>query len=146
MRRADDDEQVSAASLITTMMLFARALSRTPRRSNHVMTITIANAGRLTRMGTPNSRGAVSRQPVYFGNRTEERRAIPGRQPDRRLHADAPDERVEVVAPRDRDSDVADGVLEDQVPADDPGHEFAQRRVRIGVSAPACGIIAASSA
>src|SRR6476469_5170377 len=40
---------------------------------------------------------------------------------------------VEVLAPRDRDRRGADGVLEDQVPADDPGDELAERRVRVGV-------------
>ena len=64
MHRAHRDEEApSTASLITTMMLFARALSRTPRRSSHVMNITIANAGRFTRIGTPAIRGAVSSSP-----------------------------------------------------------------------------------
>ena len=48
---------------------------------------------------------------------------------------EAAQQRREVVAPRDRDGDVADGVLEDQVPADDPGDELAERRVGVGVGA-----------
>src|SRR5438128_447218 len=39
----------SAISLMTTMMLFAVALSRAPRSSSHGMTITIAHAGRRAR-------------------------------------------------------------------------------------------------
>ena len=45
------------------------------------------------------------------------------------------DERLEVVGPADRDGDVADGVLDDQVPADDPGDELAERGVGVGVGA-----------
>src|SRR6185369_841656 len=40
---------------------------------------------------------------------------------------------VEVIAPRDRDGDVPNGILEDQIPSDDPRDEFAKRRVGIGV-------------
>ena len=47
----------------------------------------------------------------------------------------AAEQRVEVAAPRDRDGDVADRVLEDQVPPDDPGDELAERRVRVRVRA-----------
>ena len=43
--------------------------------------------------------------------------------------------RAEVARPGDRDRHVADRVLEDQVPADDPGHELAERRVGVGVGA-----------
>ena len=42
---------------------------------------------------------------------------------------------VEVAAPGDRDRDVADRVLEDQIPADDPRDELAERRVRVRVGA-----------
>jgi hypothetical protein len=74
VRRADADEQPSTSSLITTMMLLARALSRAPRSSSQVISITIANAGRLTGSGCPMC-GAVcsSRAPR---DRAEERRAI----------------------------------------------------------------------
>ena len=47
----------------------------------------------------------------------------------------AAEQRLEVVAPRDRDGDVADGVLEDQIPPDDPRDELAERRVRVRVRA-----------
>ena len=52
----------------------------------------------------------------------------PARQLDERR-----DERREVAAPRDRDRDVADRVLEDEVPADDPCDELAERSVAVGV-------------
>ena len=65
----------------------------------------------------------------------EERRAIAVRQPVGQVDAEAGEQRVEVAAPRDRDRDVADRVLEDQVPADDPRDQLAERRVRVGVGA-----------
>ena len=74
-------------------------------------------------------------QPVDLRIGAEQRRAIAGRQPDRQLDAEAAQQRVEVVAPRDRDGDVADGVFENQVPADDPRDQLAERRVRVGVGA-----------
>src|SRR6185369_4274783 len=43
--------------------------------------------------------------------------------------------RFEIIRPADRDSDVTDGVFNDQIPADDPCDEFAERRVGIGVGA-----------
>ena len=51
------------------------------------------------------------------------------------VHAHHLERLVEVLAPRDRDRRRADGVLEHEVPADDPGHQLAHRRVRIGVGA-----------
>ena len=43
------------------------------------------------------------------------------------------EQRDEVARPADRDRRRAERVLEDQVPADDPGDELAQRRVGVGV-------------
>ena len=83
----------------------------------------------------PATCGAVSQQAVDVGIRAEERRAVAGRQPRRQCDADAAQQRREVVAPRDRDGDVADRVLENQVPADDPRHQLAERRVGVGVGA-----------
>ena len=40
---------------------------------------------------------------------------------------------AEVARPADRHADVADRVLDDQVPADDPRHQLAERRVGVGV-------------
>ena len=44
-------------------------------------------------------------------------------------------ERHDIARPADGDRDGADGVFEDQVPADDPGEQLAQRGVAIGVGA-----------
>ena len=60
-------KSASAASLMTTMMLLARTLSFAPRSSSHVITITIPNAGRLTRIGIPPICGAVSSRPWMSG-------------------------------------------------------------------------------
>ena len=49
------------------------------------------------------------------------------------------DERDHVARPADADRGGADQVLEDQVPADDPGDELPHRRVRIGVRAAGDG-------
>ena len=40
---------------------------------------------------------------------------------------------AEVARPADRHPDVAHRVLDDQVPADDPGHQLAQRGIGVGV-------------
>jgi hypothetical protein len=58
----------STRSLITTMMLFARALSRTPIIRSQVTSITMQNAGRLIRMGTSPTWGAVCRRPWIAGS------------------------------------------------------------------------------
>ncbi len=73
----------SAASLTTTITLLRVVLSRAPRSSSHVTTITMPNAGRFTRIGTPASRGAVLSRPCTSGIRAEERGAIARRQPVR---------------------------------------------------------------
>ena len=125
----------SASSLIITMMLFARELSRAPRSSSHVMNITMPNAGRFTSTGMPRHVRRRLQQAMDVGVRAEERRPVAGRQPWRKGEADAPQQRGEVVAPGDRDGHVADGVLEDQIPPDDPRDELSERRVRVGVRA-----------
>jgi hypothetical protein len=43
---------------------------------------------------------------------------------------------LQVAAPADGDGRQREAVLEDQVPADDPGSELAKRRVAVGVGAP----------
>ena len=121
---------------MTTMMLFARALSFTPRISSHVINITIANAGTLieNRNARDLRRGlrAVHEQP---GSELSSAARYPVRQPHRQRDTSRASERLEVFAPRDRDRDVSDRVLEDQIPADDPGDDLAERRVRVRVRA-----------
>ena len=58
-------------------------------------------------------------------------RAHPGRQ----VPAEAGQDALEVAAPADRDGHGPDRVLEDQVPADRPRDDLAERRVGVGVGA-----------
>ena len=125
-------KSASATSLTTTMTLlargaFARAAQQQPGDDHH----DARTPGTFTRTGSP-ARAAPCQQAVDVGVGAEERRPVAGGQPVRQAHADAAQQRREVVAPGDRDGDVADRVLEDQVPADDPGHELARawRRCR----------------
>ena len=99
------------------------------------MAITISAAGMLSRIGMPAMRGAVCSRRVDLRIGAEERGAVPVRQPGRELDAEAGQQRGEIAAPGDRDGDVADRVLEDQIPADDPGDQLAERRVGVGVGA-----------
>ncbi len=74
-------------------------------------------------------------QPVDLRVRAEQRGPVAVRQPRRELDPEAGEQRREVAAPGNGDRDVADGVLEDEIPADDPGDQLAERRVGIGVGA-----------
>src|SRR5438132_1039511 len=56
-----------------------------------------------------------------------------GYQPPRHGDAEAAEQGIEVSRPIDGERDVTDGVLEDQVPADDPRDELAEGGIRIGV-------------
>ena len=108
----------------------ARALEQQPCDQHH-------DAERR-QMDDDRNAGDVRRrlqQAVHRRVGAQERRPIAGREPRRKRDAEAAEQRVEVVAPRDRDRDVADGVLEDQIPADDPGDQLSERRVRVGVRA-----------
>jgi hypothetical protein len=98
-----------------------------------VTIITIANAGTLTRIGTPAICGAVSSSPWISGFELSSAGAIAGGEPHRQGHADSSQQRREVVAPRDRNGDVAHRVFEDQIPPDDPGDDLAERRVGVRV-------------
>ena len=51
------------------------------------------------------------------------------------MDAEAGEDALEVAAPADRDRHRADGVLENQVPADHPGEDLAERGVGVGVGA-----------
>ena len=59
--------------------------------------------------------------------------AVVRAQPRRNAPAQPGQQFLEVPGPRHGHRHVADGVLEDQVPADDPRDQFAERRVRVGV-------------
>ena len=60
---------------------------------------------------------------------------IGGGEPVGELDPERAQQGREVARPRDRHGDVADGVLQDQVPTDDPGDQLAERGVGIGVGA-----------
>ena len=74
-------------------------------------------------------------EAMDLGIGAEQRRAISGRQPVRKMNAKVADERLEVVSPGNGHRDVADRVLENQIPSDDPGDYLAECRVRIRVRA-----------
>ena len=48
-------------------------------------------------------------------------------------HAEAAQQLLEIARPRDRHGDVADRVFDDQIPADDPRDQLAERGVGVGV-------------
>ena len=100
------------ASFRPTITKFAAALSRAPRTSSNVMASTMNTAGRLN---TPPASGDFA---IASGSVTPKA---------------ASEERVEVAAPADGDRRDRYAVLEDEVPADDPGDDLAERRVRVGV-------------
>ena len=54
-------------SLMTTMTVLAVALSRAPRSSSQVISITMPKAGRLTSSGMPKMCGAVVSRPLTSG-------------------------------------------------------------------------------
>ena len=57
----------------------------------------------------------------------------------RQIHSKRGELRFGIGAEADSDDDIADGVFENQIPADDPGEDFAQRGVGIGVGAAGDG-------
>ena len=75
-------------------------------------------------------------ESVNRGIRREERRPIPVREPVRQRDPEPREQRREIAAPGNRDGNVADGVLQNQVPADHPRDQLAERGVRIGIRAP----------
>ena len=58
-----------------------------------------------------------------------------GRERRRQRDAEAGQQPLHVAAPADGDGHRADGVFENQVPADHPRHQLAERRVGVGVGA-----------
>ncbi len=59
---------------------------------------------------------------------------IGGRDPlEREVDAEPLEQRLDVRGESDADAHVGEGVLEDQVPADDPGDQFAEGGVGVGV-------------
>ena len=129
-----------------------QALSRMPITSTTVISMTIRKAGRLKTMGKPKMRGASARAWAARWTTTPmDSRSVPaglrlgdlagglgggpvvGAEPARAGDADAAQQLLEVAGPGDGDRDVADRVLDDQVPADDPADQLAQGGVGVGV-------------
>ncbi len=78
-------------------------------------------------------RAQRARAPLRGEPCGEDRRAVVGGHPGRDLETQTQEQLAEVGGPGDRDGDVADRVLQDQVPADDPGHRLAQGGVAVRV-------------
>ena len=95
------------------------------------MSATIAIPGRLIETRVAEDDGQLA-HPL---RERQEHVAVAVREPEREVDPEEAQERAEVAGPGDRDRHVADRVLEDQVPADDPGHELAERRVGVRVGA-----------
>ena len=95
--------------------------------------------GHVDQDRNPGDVGGGVEQAVSRGISAEQRGAITGRQKIGEVHAERAEKRLEVVAPGDRHGDVPHRVLENQVPADDPGNQLAERRVGIRVRAPRLG-------
>ena len=49
----------------------------------------------------------------------------------------APEETSKIIGPGNSHRDVADCIFHDQIPADDPGNEFAETRIGISIGAAA---------
>ena len=71
----------SASSLITTMMLFAVALSRAPRSSSQVISITIAEGRQVDHDRDAGDVRRRLQQAVHRRVGAEERRPVAGREP-----------------------------------------------------------------
>src|SRR5438094_136021 len=65
-------------------------------------------------------------QAVHAGIGRQERRTVPGNEPGRQVNVEAAEQRREVITPRDGDGHVADRVLENEVPTDDPRDQLSQ--------------------
>src|ERR1700682_4276089 len=58
-------------------------------------------------------------------------------QPGWQIETQIPGEADDIARPSDRNRHGADGIFEDEVPADDPRAQFAERRVGVGIGTPA---------
>ncbi len=73
--------------------------------------------------------GCGLQKSVHDGIGTQQRGSISSREPHRQTYESA-SERLEIIAPRNGDGDISNRVLENQIPTNDPGDNFAQRRIR----------------
>ena len=107
-----------APIFMATITLLASADSRTPRTSSKVKMKTIKKSGQIEVGARPLARGPHGARPFV-----------------RQIQPKRGQLRLGVAAEAYGDRDVAHGVFENQIPADDPGEDFAQRGVGIGVGA-----------
>ena len=122
----------STRILMPTITALNSADSLMPQTSTIVIKATIPRASRLNTIGNAEEvRRALDQSRDFL------RRAKIGRQPLRNRDPErVVDEGAKIVGPADRDRDVADGVFEDQVPADDPCDQLPQGGVGVGVGRP----------
>ncbi len=111
----------TTATLMTTITALTVADSLTPRISSAVTATVMSTAGRLKTAVTGSPPATVTSVPGAALSAAG------------KLHAQLTEQRHEIAGPADGDRGGAERVLEDQVPADDPGDELAERRVGIGV-------------
>ena len=109
-------------------MLLVRADSRMPRTRTTVRSITIRNAGMLKPKCQPGLVQVLAGQVLQAGGQIGGRNPLE-RDGSRTTRAD----RLDVRGEADADAHVGEGVFEDQVPADDPRDQLAQRGVGVGV-------------
>ena len=103
-------------TLMATSSVFVQAVSRMPRTRTTVTASKISTAGKFSHEAPADVNGSAAR--------------ISGTPAD----GDA-QKLAEVVRPRSRHRGAAHRVFQDQVPADDPGEQFAEGGVGIGVGA-----------
>ncbi len=120
------------AILMMTMIRLTRALSLIPRTRRTQRRAMIAMAGRLTTAPVETNRWSVSLQSMR-SVRHGHRQSAPPRTEQIVEEVD------EVGRPADRDEAGRDHILEDEVPADDPGGELAHRSVAVRVCRPGDG-------
>ena len=123
-----------AAIFSSTMMLLVSADSRMPRTSTTVSIITMRNAGNVE-AEVPARR--VEHVALQVGEAAGQ---IRGRDPAQRgMPAEPVERRDHVRREADAHRHVADRVFQNEVPADDPGDQFAHGRVGVGVGAAGDG-------
>ena len=110
----------TTATLMTTMTALTVADSLTPTTRSAVTAAVTSTAGTL--------KTAVTGPRPPPDDRTRR-----GAESGRKAQAQLAEQRHEVAGPPDGDRGRAEGVLQHQVPADDPRDQLAERRIGVGV-------------
>ena len=111
----------TTATLMTTMTELTVADSLTPKMSSAVTATVTSTAGRLNTAVTGSPPATATTRPRCGAQRGWE------------TQAQLAEQRDEIARPADGHRRGTERVLEDQIPADDPGDELAERGVAIGV-------------